>query len=452
MLRPPTLLSLLALLLVVPCVAQTPAPAPAAAPPAPPAPPPPVIQATVNGSPISETHVNQAIANRWAIPIMRSLIEDRLIRQEARRLGIKMSVERVQALFEAERKQFPSQEAFERHLHSQGYTGQSYVEKLTTDTLLRQLQDRQSAVSDADIARYYAEHKAEFSEPAEAHVFLIQVPTIEEAYLVRERLHAGDKFDAVAKELSKHPSAAQGGDLGWVGEEDLPGESIVEAVMTMDTGIVSSPLRVDSQYYLVMARERRPEQVVPLDEARDEIRQKLVASRVVSRDDYIDMLARRANIQVTWAPARYLADEYRRLNRIEVVVDGKPLEMEQPPVRLPEGTIVVPAKPVLQAVGAILSWNAGDQSLTASNLIGKVKMTVGSAQAVAGKDKLQAVDMKQPPEIRNGMLYIAARVPLEALGATVQWDGLRNRLVISSGKQDMPSPTVPATPAGLERQ
>lgn len=449
MLRPPTLLCLLALLLVVPCVAQTPAPAPAAAPPAP---PPPAIQATVNGSPISQTHVDQAIANRWAIPIMRSIIEDRLIRQEARRLGIKMSVEAVQALFEAERKQFPSQEAFERHLHSQGYTGQSFVEKLTTDSLLRQLQDRQSAVTDAEIARYYAEHKAEFSEPAEAHVFLIQVPTIEEAYLVRERLHRGDKFDVVAKEMSKHPSAAQGGDLGWVGAEDLPGESLVEAVMTMDTGIVSSPLRVDNQYYLVMARERRPEQVVPLEEAREEIRQKLAAGRAVSREDYLDMLARRANIQVTWAPARYLADEYRRLNRIEVIVDGKPLEMEQPPVRLPEGTIVVPAKPVLQAVGAALSWDAGDQSLTASNVTGKVKMTVGSAQAVAGTDKLQAVDMKQPPEIRNGMLYIAARVPLEALGATVQWDGLRNRLVISSGKQDMPSPTVPATPAGLERQ
>ena len=94
--------------MVLPCAAQT-KPATPTAPPAVGAAPSPtsVIQATVNGSPISEAHVNQAIVSHWATPILRPVIEDRLMRQEARRLGIKLSAEAVAELFEAERAKFP---------------------------------------------------------------------------------------------------------------------------------------------------------------------------------------------------------------------------------------------------------------------------------------------------------------------------------------------------------
>ena len=48
---------------------------------------------------------------------------------------------------------------------------------------------------------------------------------------------------------------------------------------------------------------------------------------------------------------------------------------------------------------------------------------------------------------------MAPRVPLEALGASLEWDGIRNRLVITSAGGGMPSPTAtPRRPGGLERQ
>ncbi len=462
--KPPVLVCLLlACLLVVPCLAQTtpapvrgaarPRPAAAATPaPATPAAPPVVIQATVNGSPITATQVNQTLANHWATPILRAIIEERLVRQEARRQGIKVPPEAVQALLEAERSKFASQAAFERQLRAQGYTAQAYIEKLMTEAMLRQLMDRVSAVSDEEISRYYLDHQGEFSKAAQAHVFLIGTATIEEAYLVRERLAAGDKFDAVARELSKHASKDKGGDLGWVSAAELPDKSVAEAVMTMEPGVVSSPLRATGGFYIVMVKERRPAQIVALADARAQIEATLQSAKLVSRDDYLAVLARKATIQVNWAPAKPLQQEYERLSVISVVVNGKRLELPQPPVKMPNGTLVVPAKPVLQAAGAVLTWQPKDQSLFAQTALGKVKITVNSPRLIVGSDKLETRDMKQPAVLRDGTLFMAPRVPLEALGATVTWDAIRNRLVVDMPTETMPSPTVPPKPAGLERQ
>jgi len=411
-----------------------------------------VIQATVNGSPISETHVNQAIAGHWATPILRSIIEERLIRQEARRLGIKLSAEQVHALFETERAKFPSQAAFERHLHAAGYSSQAFVDNLINETMLTQLLERLTAVSDEEISRYYLDHQTDFSKPAQMHVLLIATDTIEEAYLVRERLAAGDKFDAVARELSRHPSQSRGGDLGWVTGPELPDRAITEAAQSMEPGVVSSPLRAGGQFYIAMVKERRPAQIVSLAGARDEIASRLKGGKAVSREDYLAMLARKASIQVNWAPAKYLNEEYARLGIVDVVVNGKVVDLGADPVKMPSGTLVVPAKPILQAIGAALTWQAKDKSLLAQTALGKVKLTLDSPRLIVGSDKLETRDMKQPVVLREGTLFMAPREPLEALGATVIWDGLRNRLVVDMPTETMPSPTVPPKPGGLERQ
>ena len=454
------LVCVLILVMGLPCLAQThatkpvakPATKPTVAPAKPPPAPPPVIQATVNGSPVSETHVNQAIAGHWAVPIMRQIIEDRLVRQEARHQGLKMSPEAVQALFKAERDKFASDEAFQHHLHAQGYTTESYTEKLTTDALVKDLIDRLTEITPAAVKAYYTDHQGDFIRPAQAHVHLIMTETIEEAYLVRERLAAGDKFDVVAREVSKHPSANKGGDLGWITAAELPDRTIAQAIFGMEPGVVSSPLRAGDKFYIALVQERKPAQTVSLEQATPEITAKLMESRSVSRQDYMDYLARRADIAVTWAPAKYLAQEYAALRVIGVVVDGKPLALPQAPVKLPNGTVGVPAKPVLQAAGAGLAWQASTSTLIAANAFGTVKLTVGSPRALVGTQKPQARDMKQPPVMRDAVLFIAPRIVLEALGASVEWDGIRNRLVITTSGGNMPSPTASSQPGGLERQ
>ena len=68
------------------------------------------------------------------------------------------------------------------------------------------------------------------------------------------QLQAGAPFNAVARQFSQNPTAAQGGDLGAVQEGQLPPE-LDKIVKTMHSGQISAPIRATGGYYIVLLRE-----------------------------------------------------------------------------------------------------------------------------------------------------------------------------------------------------
>lgn len=70
------------------------------------------------------------------------------------------------------------------------------------------------------------------------------------------QIAAGAPFSAVARQFSQNPTAAQGGDLGWVQEGQLPAE-LDSALKTMHPGEVSQPIRSTGGYYILQYRERQ---------------------------------------------------------------------------------------------------------------------------------------------------------------------------------------------------
>ncbi len=72
---------------------------------------------------------------------------------------------------------------------------------------------------------------------------------------IEQQLHLGAPFQSVARQLSQHPTAAQGGDLGLVVEGQLLPE--LDAVLTkLHTGEVSNPIRAAGGYYILYVRKR----------------------------------------------------------------------------------------------------------------------------------------------------------------------------------------------------
>ncbi len=61
----------------------------------------------------------------------------------------------------------------------------------------------------------------------------------------------------MARQFSQSPTAAAGGDLGWVYEGQLPGE-LDNALQPMEVGQVSTaPIRSTGGYYILGLRERQ---------------------------------------------------------------------------------------------------------------------------------------------------------------------------------------------------
>jgi peptidyl-prolyl cis-trans isomerase SurA len=66
----------------------------------------------------------------------------------------------------------------------------------------------------------------------------------------------GARFSAVAQQFSQSPTAAVGGDLGWVRPEQL-NPDLAKAVAQMRPGELSPPIRTGAGYYLMLVLDRR---------------------------------------------------------------------------------------------------------------------------------------------------------------------------------------------------
>ena len=70
------------------------------------------------------------------------------------------------------------------------------------------------------------------------------------------QIQLGAPFSSVARQFSQNPTAAQGGDLGWIQEGQLPSE-LETRLKTMNAGDVTQPIRAVGGYYILQLREKQ---------------------------------------------------------------------------------------------------------------------------------------------------------------------------------------------------
>jgi peptidyl-prolyl cis-trans isomerase C len=106
-------------------------------------------------------------------------------------------------------------------------------------------------------------------QPAEAEVRArhILVQTESEARAIIVTLAGGADFAATAREKSRGPGAAEGGDLGFFKKEDLP-EALAEAAFALQPGQVGpNPVRTQFGWHVVKVEERREQPRPSFEEA-----------------------------------------------------------------------------------------------------------------------------------------------------------------------------------------
>jgi peptidyl-prolyl cis-trans isomerase SurA len=80
--------------------------------------------------------------------------------------------------------------------------------------------------------------------------------SLKTAQSVEEQLKSGGNFALVARQFSQSPSAASGGDIGWVHEGQLAPE-LNTALTKMAINSVSAPIRSIGGYYIISLRARQ---------------------------------------------------------------------------------------------------------------------------------------------------------------------------------------------------
>lgn len=71
-----------------------------------------------------------------------------------------------------------------------------------------------------------------------------------------EQMRKGVPFSVVAQQFSGCPTAAAGGDMGWVRAGELP-EELDKAIRSLPPGAVTNPIPVDSTFMILALRDKR---------------------------------------------------------------------------------------------------------------------------------------------------------------------------------------------------
>ncbi len=419
--RATDVLIILTVLLTVPLAAVAQAPAPPASTDS-------EVLCTVNDNPITRANLNKAVQQEWGRKILEDVIERKLILQAAQARGLSIPEEELNARLAAVKAEYGSLADFNAMMRKEGIKGPTFRQQLRCQMLLEKLVEELGAVTEEQTRVYYDDHIAEYQSPERRHMHAIVAADAEQAYQAREQVAGGADFDGIAE----HADSDIGGDWGWMVKDDLRNPLIRETAFSLKSGHVSNPIFVDEQYYVLWVEEIHPGVDRSFEEVKDDIVAELRAQRGITKDSIVAGLWRTADISVPWKAYYYLEEEYEQLDRIKVTVDGKRIDMATAPMILDNGHVLVMAKPMLQAMGATVTWDAEQQAMTAVTDAGTIQVTVGSLEARSG-DRVML--MKEAPQMREGSLFISPREVVCTLGSDLEWDSVSYTLKVKTATE-----------------
>jgi peptidyl-prolyl cis-trans isomerase C len=115
----------------------------------------------------------------------------------------------------------------------------------------------------------------------EVHAKHILVDNEADAKKIIAQLKGGADFAALAKQYSKDPSGAQqGGDLGFFTKDEMVPEFAAAAFALQPGQFSQDPVHTQFGWHVILLVERRQAQPPSFDQARDELRQKMIREGV----------------------------------------------------------------------------------------------------------------------------------------------------------------------------
>lgn len=241
-----------------------------------------------------------------------ALIEEKLIYQKAVELEYEAHADdKVDDYIQRVMKEnnLKDTDELEEALAREGQSLREYRElllrQIITGELVNDFINARISLLTPEIEKYYKNHLAEYTTPEEITLSEILITDAggstaaetraEELY---RRLRQGEPFAALASQYSKGPTADKGGSIGTYLSAKLNPDT-AKAVAGLAEGEVSRPSKLEEGYVIYRVDARRAPVVLPLEEVKEEIKNKLYQQkRSPEYDRFIAQLREEAYIQI----------------------------------------------------------------------------------------------------------------------------------------------------------
>jgi peptidyl-prolyl cis-trans isomerase C len=162
------------------------------------------------------------------------------------------------------------------------------------------LQDAgKSALSDEAERKVYDEAVKQVKNEEEVHARHILVPTEDEAKAILAQLKGGADFATLAKEKSKDPGAAEGGDLGYFTKEQMVPE-FSEVAFKLGKGQLSDPVKTQFGWHIIKVEDKRTRPTPTFEQVKPQI-ENYVAHR--AQAEMVENLRKSATVERLDKPA-----------------------------------------------------------------------------------------------------------------------------------------------------
>ncbi|MCW3489129.1 SurA N-terminal domain-containing protein [Dethiobacter alkaliphilus] len=240
--------------------------------------------------------------------ILSVMVQNVVVEQAAKDLGLSVSDEELQAEYEEFRAMMGgmSDEDFQEVLKEYDINEEDLKQSLRADVYVDKLEQHFAAdITDEDIQVFIDENPSFGRQPATLELSHILFDEEEEALEARERILAGEDFGDLAVELSQDPTAQNEGHpgyRGYLGEDiaedtqDFWSDFMEGANNISEDGEVSPPVETQGGWHLIKLHARTPAVELSFEEAREDA---FVALSVNLMNQHLDGVFAAAEIETT---------------------------------------------------------------------------------------------------------------------------------------------------------
>jgi peptidyl-prolyl cis-trans isomerase C len=246
-----------------------------------------------------------------------------LLKSQAEQLNLTVDKAKLDQQIQNISKQFPSQEAFQKAMASQGVTEselrKNVEESMTLQLVIDQATRDAPTATDAEVQKFYDDNSEKFPTPEQlhaAHILLRVDPksTPEQKAEIKKRLEGiradieANKitFSDAAAQYSQDPSNAKnGGDLGFFQKGKMV-KPFEDAAFATQPGTLSQVVETQFGFHIIKVIELKPAGKATFEQARGTIKQYLdQLNRQKVAQKYLEGLKAKATVETFMTPEEF---------------------------------------------------------------------------------------------------------------------------------------------------
>jgi len=231
--------------------------------------------AEIGNKTISRQEWLTELEERYGEETLRDLVDQEVVQQMADDYKIKVSDKAIERELNIYKAMYSSAE-------NEPKSEDKWKQQIKYSLLLEELLTKDVKVSEDDMKAFYEQNKSLFDLPASYHLSQIVVETKKEADAAVKELKDGSSFDALAMERSIDEfSANQGGDIGFINEEDERVDpQVVEAAKTLKPEKWTGPVKLENGYAIIYLHEKLEGKKYGFKEVKNQIRRQMALEQM----------------------------------------------------------------------------------------------------------------------------------------------------------------------------